>query len=162
MPPSRRPSLATSGRPLLVRRLALAADTASLDPVHAALGRFWLRLAALPEPVPDAPCDTWRLLFATAVAEIGANIVRHAYAAHPGLMRLRLLAFADRVEARFSDRGLPLEDDCRDWSTRGQDPLSLPEGGLGLALADAALDELHYARTPAGENHWRLVKRLGS
>jgi serine/threonine-protein kinase RsbW len=142
-----------------VRRLALAADTASLDPVHEALERFWLGLARLPRP-PEAPCDAWRLLFATAVAEIGANIVRHAYAARPGLLRLRLLAFADRVEARFSDCGLPLEQECRDWAAHGQDPLSLPEGGLGLALADAALDELRYVRTPAGVNRWRLVKRF--
>jgi anti-sigma regulatory factor (Ser/Thr protein kinase) len=38
--------------------------------------------------------------------------------------------------------------------------LALPEGGYGLALARAAVDQLDYERTPDGINRWRLVKRF--
>jgi hypothetical protein len=37
----------------------------------------------------------------------------------------------------------------------------LPEGGFGLRLIRAAVDELHYERAaPDRENRWRLLKRL--
>lgn len=39
------------------------------------------------------------------------------------------------------------------------DPEALPEGGWGLALARAALDDLAYSRA-GDENRWVLVKRL--
>jgi hypothetical protein len=45
-------------------------------------------------------------------------------------------------------------------SAPAADLAALPEGGYGLVLVRAAVDELVYARTPGGENQWRLVKRF--
>jgi serine/threonine-protein kinase RsbW len=130
-----------------------------LDAIHAALDRFWATVATTVSRSPDGG---WRTRFATAVAEISANIIRHAYPdpREPGPMRLHLYAYPDRIEAYFSDEGvafmspLPVEDGPE------TDPLELPESGRGLAVAQACLDELGYRRTGEGTNEWRLVKRL--
>ena len=107
--------------------------------------------------------DGSRWLFATAVGEIAANIVRHAYP--PGVagptMSLRLRLFPDRIEGRFTDQGI------RYWKTGELPPVTLedwealPESGYGLAMARAALTELSYRRLPDGQNRWELVKVLG-
>lgn len=39
------------------------------------------------------------------------------------------------------------------------DPLDLLESGRGLAMIEAAVDEVHYARD-GDTNRWTLVKRL--
>ena len=63
----------------------------------------------------------------SAVAEIAANIVRHAYrpshAARP--FELRVLVYDDRLEARFADRGTVWEPDSEPARAN---PLDLPEG----------------------------------
>lgn len=146
--------------------MAVFSATASeLDAVHAALSRFWEAVDRA-QPATSSPGDrAARLAFVTAVGEIGANIVRHAYPpASPGIVRLRLRLYPDRVELRFTDRGRPYPD-------YGPRPILSPlppstglspllEGGRGLALAGLALDDLRYHRTPGGQNRWRLVKRL--
>jgi serine/threonine-protein kinase RsbW len=108
--------------------------------------------------------------FETAVAEIGSNIVRHAYPpqGEGGPLRLRLQAFPDRVEAVFSDNGVPYRPPVSTSTPAPgdsdgvppEDAFSLKEGGYGLELARAAVDDLDYQRTAGGENVWRLVKRL--
>lgn len=128
--------------------------------MHAALDRFW---AALDGALPQPPDSRWRMLFTTAVVEIAANIARHAHPPEmpPRWMRLRLFAYPDRVEARFSDRGipygLPLEPTL---PAPDLDVLDLDESGRGMAITRAAVDELHYRRTRSGANSWRLVKFL--
>ncbi len=158
----------------------VVAAPARLGVLHGLLGRFW---AGVDQAVPAPPRLVCRLSFATAVAEIAANIVRHAYpagTAQSGRLRLRLRAFPDRIEARFTDRGLPFTSPqpiavgesaepaatgCGDVKGGpGPDPLDdvsrVAESGYGLRLARATLDELEYTRTPGGRNTWRLVKRL--
>lgn len=107
----------------------------------------------------DAPPARWRDLFRTAVAEIAANIVRHAYPpshdARP--FELQVLVYNDRLVAQFADRGVAWEPGPESVPP---DPLGLPEGGLGLAVARGALDELSYRREPDGTNVWRLLKRI--
>ena len=134
-----------------------------LGELHAALQRFWGEVErALPAP----PEEEWRLVFATALGEAAANVVRHAYqnGALPGAMRADLLAFPDRIEARFTDWGLEFEGDLQAPVAPPADPLEeLPESGYGLSLIRAAVDELRYERTeatPRAENRWRLLKRL--
>src|SRR5688500_5869866 len=75
-----------------------------LEELHAALDRFWGQVEAV---LPAPPEMEWRLTFATALGEAATNVVRHAYqgGALDGTMRVDLLAFADRIEARFTDRG---------------------------------------------------------
>jgi anti-sigma regulatory factor (Ser/Thr protein kinase) len=98
----------------------------------------------------------------TAVVEIATNILRHAYppGTPPGSMELRLLAFRDRVEARFSDHGTAFQDAVRLATARVPDPAALAEGGYGLALARATLDRLEYTRSSLGRNSWLLAKQL--
>lgn len=124
--------------------------------MHAALDRAW---AAVDRLAPAAPTSRWRDLFRTAVAEIAANIIRHAYppsgTARP--FELRVLVYPDRVVALFADSGVAWEPADE---PAAPDPLELPEGGLGLAVARGALDELSYRREPDGRNVWRLVKRF--
>ena len=108
---------------------------------------------------PATPTSRWRDLFRTAVAEIAANIVRHAYppsgAARP--FELQVLVYPDRLVALFADSGVAWEPADE---PAAPDPLDLPEGGLGLAVARGALDELSYRREPDGRNVWRLVKHF--
>jgi serine/threonine-protein kinase RsbW len=126
--------------------------------VHAALDRSWERVDVL---TANPPVDRWRDLFRTAVAEIAANLIRHAYrpaeAARP--FELQVLVYCDRVVAQFSDWGVA-------WEPADEpavpDPFDLPEGGLGLAVARGAVDELGYRREPHGKNVWQLVKRFAA
>ena len=138
--------------------LAEQATPAALATVHAALDRAWEALDTL---APAPPTSRWRDLFRTAVAEIAANIIRHAYppsgAARP--FELRLQVYHDRLVARFADTGVawePAEEPAV------PDPFDLPEGGLGLAVARGAVDELSYRREPNGTNVWQLVKHFPS
>ena len=136
----------------------MAATAQDLAAMHTMLDRFWV---AIDQAVAEPPDARWRQLLATALAEIGANIVRHAYPAGtaPGTMHLRLRAYDDRVEALFTDQGVAFVDPAQPARPLpADDPLALPEGGYGLALARAAVDQLDYARTPDGRNLWRLVK----
>lgn len=144
-------------------RVSLNADAPALAAVHDALRRFWERTTGV-LPAPDQ--QTWRLEFATAVLEIASNIVRHA---HPPGQRaaafsLRLRLFQDGAEAVLTDSGGALTAALPD---RGlPDPLepdwtSLPEAGMGLAVARAAVDELDYQRR-GDSNVWRLTKRFPS
>lgn len=124
------------------------------------MARFW---AAADEYGARTPGEGTRGEFATAVAEIATNIIRHAYAGRPeGTYDLRFLLFPGRIEARFHDWGGEFREPVQ---TRGEpDPMSLeiPEGGYGLLLARAMLDALEYDRSGGCENHWRLVKLIGS
>ena len=143
---------------LAEERIVVPAIATRLADLHDALDRFW---AAVELVLAHPPDTTWRLQFTTAVAEIAANIVRHAYPAGttPGSMQIRLRSYTDRVEACLTDRGLAFTPSKVADSPRPES-VELPEGGLGLAIARASLDQVGYSRTPEGTNHWRLVKRL--
>jgi serine/threonine-protein kinase RsbW len=96
------------------------------------------------------------ILFETALAEIGSNVLiytgKHGSKGPPVEYELRLEA--GTATASFTDWGPPLHN---------QKPRAMPaptsEAGRGLAIARKVLDELGYKRD--GEvNYWRLVKRL--
>lgn len=158
---SRRRSLATRDAVLAEERVVVPATPEHFAALHDALDRCWeAARRALAQPPERA---RW-LEFTTAVMEIANNIVRHAFpdGAAPARLELRLRVYADRIEARFTDRGVPFSAPA--------DPLSAPagneldivgiaEGGYGLALAREAVDRLDYHRTPGGLNRWRLVTR---
>jgi serine/threonine-protein kinase RsbW len=96
------------------------------------------------------------ILFETALAEIGANVLmytgKHGNSGPPVEYELRL--DADTATAAFTDRGPPIHNQL----TRAM-PAPTSEAGRGLAIARKVLDELGYKRD--GEvNYWRLVKRL--
>ncbi|MFL6143304.1 MAG: ATP-binding protein [Labedaea sp.] len=126
--------------------LTLPADPQSLERVYGMFETFWAQCQ-------DIEMHE-RIRFETATVEIANNIT--AYVATDDFT----LILADRggeIEARFQDAGPPLPFDPRDATM----PPSLAESGRGLALACAAVDEVHYHH----ENHqnvWRLILRRGA
>jgi serine/threonine-protein kinase RsbW len=96
------------------------------------------------------------ILFETAIAEIGSNVLiyagKHGATGPPVQYDLRL--DGDTATASFTDSG----PDIHNHVTRAM-PAPTSEAGRGLAIARKVLDELGYKRE--GEvNTWRLVKRL--
>lgn len=120
-----------------------------LGEVHRALDRTWAQHCHVP--------DSIRLSMATAAAEIGANIVRHAGEGPGGgplPIRMDIEVLPHRVTVVFTDEGVPATVDL--------DGITMPDetakAGRGLALASAVLDGLSYERGD-GCNHWTLVSR---
>jgi serine/threonine-protein kinase RsbW len=161
----RRRSLDTDGAPdggppLAVGRVAIAATADPLGPVHAALVDLW---AAAERTLRHPPEAAWRAEFATAVGEIAANVARHAFD-DPAAAAFEFAWSLDRrgVRATFRDAGVPFAGalpGALPAAAGGGDAAALPEGGWGLALARAALDDLSYDRA-GGENRWVLSKTL--
>jgi len=98
---------------------------------------------------------TFDAAFISAFSEIFNNIAIHAYErTGEGVLRLELTPAADHLVLVLSDDGKPF-----DLSTVPEPELeSLPEGGMGIHIARACLDELDY--TPGPPNRWRLTKYL--
>jgi serine/threonine-protein kinase RsbW len=110
----------------------------------------------LRERTGRAPDDHNVIMFETALAEIGSNVLiytgKHSAGGSPVEYDLRL--DADTATASFTDRGPPIHNQL----TRAM-PAPTSEAGRGIAIARRVLDELGYKRD--GEvNTWRLVKRL--
>lgn len=93
-----------------------------------------------------------------AVHEIITNIVEHAYGQRAGgrvMIRVLLAAQPRRLVVELQDTG-------RAFDVSAIDPPELDtaqEGGYGLFLARALLDEVHY-EPQTGNNRWRLTKYL--
>lgn len=110
----------------------------------------------LRENGPRSLDETNVMLFESAVAEIGANVLTHGRRDAPddAPVDYRLRLEGHLAVATFIDRGPPVHNHL----TRAM-PDHFSEAGRGLAIARQVLDELGYARD--GEiNTWRLVKRL--
>ncbi len=95
------------------------------------------------------------ILFETALAEIGGNVLTHGRprgTTRPVEYSLRL--DDDEIVASLTDSGPPVHEHL------GREMPSLErEDGRGLAIARSLLDELGYERD-GDLNRWRLVKRL--
>jgi serine/threonine-protein kinase RsbW len=76
-----------------------------------------------------------------AVTEACGNAVRHAYRAGEGSVGVAFVVAGDRLEMIVEDEGsgiaLPPLD--AEWAASGG---SLPEGGMGMAIIRAIVDEL--------------------
>jgi serine/threonine-protein kinase RsbW len=96
------------------------------------------------------------LLFESALAEIGANVLLYALA--PGsaapLVEFDLRLKAKTLTALLTDWGPPLHNHLTPAM-----PGPTSEAGRGLAIARKVLDELGY-ESDGEVNTWRLVKRL--
>lgn len=77
-----------------------------------------------------------------AVTEACGNVVRHAYAdGDGGPVAVALVVHPDRLEMIVEDRGAGMEHpDAPVW-----DAQQLPEGGMGMAIMRAVVDELDVA-----------------
>lgn len=135
------------------------------------------RLVSAPTPDSDTPAafDTTAAYdlrnpfdaeFVSAFAEIYNNIAIHAYQRRSG-GDVELTIFIEPQESArgvsTANRTLTLE--IRDHgaafdiaAVASPDLDSLPEGGMGIHIARALLDEVEYE--PGPPNLWRLVKRL--
>ena len=103
--------------------------------------------------------DPFDAEFVSAFAEIYNNIVLHAYQRRSGEIELAITLAPDPVTGQVAmtvevrDSGAAF-----DPSTVPEPDLdSLPEGGMGLHIARAMLDEVEYE--PGPPNLWRLTKR---
>ena len=145
-----------SHSPWLTEELHALASSQGLDDLHTTVESFWCACDKTFAPPPQGP---WRSAFDTAIGEIGANIVRHACAGLPDIqMRLRLRLKPGMVVACFTDLGRIYQPgSVTDTTSQRHSLLDLPEGGMGLAIARAALDELYYRRWH-NVNIWRLIK----
>lgn len=137
-------------------RLRLPVRESSVDRLHDGLDELWARAGEL--------SGRERLRFETAVVEVFANVVQHAFRSDPDVpaqdgrvLEVALSASFGELEARFTDNGRPAELDLS--SATLPDPDS--ETGRGLAMALAAVDDLTYARS-GGRNHWRLLVRVAA
>jgi serine/threonine-protein kinase RsbW len=128
---------------------------ATLDQLDDGLETLHQSVQRLRESRGHSEDDHGLILFETALAEIGANVLTHGRPpgqAHPVDYVLQL--DENIARASFTDRGPPVHNHL----ARAM-PGPSSEAGRGLAMARSLLDELGYERD--GEmNRWRLVKRL--
>jgi anti-sigma regulatory factor (Ser/Thr protein kinase) len=94
--------------------------------------------------------------FVSAFAEIYNNIAIHAYGrrADGGEIELAIAVEPGALTVEIRDRGAPFDIGV----VSSPDLDSLPEGGMGIHIARALLDEVVYE--PGPPNLWRLVKRI--
>ncbi len=118
--------------------------------------------AVLGEAMRYAATNDWQIEYHLAMSEHVANIMRHAYGLHTqGRIYGLLSRHANRLVLETVDMGRPF--DPKAWPekprryTRWQD---LPEGGYGLPLIRAVMDEMHYERRNPAGNYWRLERKL--
>ena len=127
--------------------LSAPADPEILDLVHAMLEHLWSTHHQIGERE--------RGRFETALIEILANVVEHAYEHDPAAGRrihVQLVNRGPELVAHLADNGQPMALDMSDVTMPGE----MAESGRGLAIASAALDDLSYERIE-GRNHWTLL-----
>lgn len=118
-----------------------------IDAVHALLAR------AASEHPDLHPTDV--MLFQTAIIEIANNVVEYGGPAGDVRWKFTIRVRQDEIEAELDDTGQTFTPE----HGRGM-PGEDAEGGRGLAIAEALLDQIEFKRMD-DRNHWRLVRRLG-
>lgn len=117
-----------------------------LGEIQRTLEHTWARHRHVPAEI--------RMTVATGVAEIGANIVKHAAAGQPVPVRMSVELLAHQVRVVFTDEGDPARVDLGAVRLPGASATH----GRGLALASAVLEGLSYQRDGA-VNQWTLTSR---
>jgi serine/threonine-protein kinase RsbW len=118
-----------------------------LDAVHNLLAK-----AAGEHPSLD-PTDV--MLFETAIIEIANNVVEYGRPQGKVRWRFTIRVHKDEIEAELHDTGQKFMPE-RGKAMPGEDA----EGGRGLPIAEALLDQIEFERLD-DMNHWRMVRRLG-
>lgn len=118
-----------------------------LDAVHDLLAQ-----AAGEHPTLN-PTDV--MLFETAIVEIANNVVEYGRPEGEVRWKFTIRVRDDEIEAELDDTGQTFTP------ARGKAmPSEDAEGGRGLPLAEALLDQIEFKRMD-DLNHWRMVRRLG-
>jgi serine/threonine-protein kinase RsbW len=118
-----------------------------LEAVHALLAE-----AAGEHPKLD-PTDV--MLFETAIIEIANNVVEYGRPEGEVRWKFTIRVREHEIEAELDDTG-QMFSPALDKEMPGQDA----EGGRGLPLAEALLDQIEFKRM-GDTNHWHMVRRLG-
>jgi len=125
-------------------------------PDYLVLSRLALSGLARAYPVdPDVLAD-----LKLAVTEACGNAVRHAYEdeADHGPVTVSFQVDGDTLEILVEDRGSGLVSPDQDWTMPEE-----PEGGMGLAIIRAVVDELDVSRGENGRGTVvRMTKSLGN
>ncbi|HLT03134.1 MAG TPA: ATP-binding protein [Geminicoccaceae bacterium] len=97
--------------------------------------------------------DRFAAEMVSAVSEIFNNIAIHGYGGSgAGEIAMEMTVAPDHLAIQISDHGTAFDP------SQVPDPEldSLPEGGMGIHIAKACVDELDY--TPGPPNVWRMIK----
>lgn len=95
-----------------------------------------------------------------ALTEACSNSVRHAYDHDDGQVHLSFLLHDDRVVIRIRDEGAGFhEDDVDCADCRAIPEIHLGEGGMGISIIRAVVDEFSLERPPEGGTVLVLTKR---
>lgn len=90
-----------------------------------------------------------------ALTEACSNSVRHAYGSDGGTVDITYELFADRLVVEVCDEGSGF-----DSSGDLEEPNDLGEGGLGIAIIRAIVDDLEISEKIGGGSRLRFEKRL--
>ena len=99
-----------------------------------------------------------------ALVEAATNVVRHGYGPEGGPIRIEASEIPDGVVVRISDWGRPIPGEAlasaglSRFDFDPSDLLEIPEGGMGLSLIAAVMDEVTY-RSDEGQNVLTLLHR---
>jgi len=118
-----------------------------LDAVHTLLAD-----AASEHPSLD-PMDV--MLFETAIIEIANNVVEYGRPEGEVRWKFTIRVREDEIEAELDDTGQKFTPE-QGQAMPGEDA----EGGRGLPIAEALLDQIEFERMD-DTNHWHMVRRLG-
>lgn len=124
-------------------KLTIGGGSGALDEVQSALEKVWAFNAHVPGLI--------RMQVSIAVTEIAANILEHG---HARSLQMEVHVRPDEVEVDLNDDGPPAQVDL----SAVRMPEEMAERGRGLAMSQAAVRLVSYARDESG-NHWRVVSQ---
>lgn len=104
--------------------------------------------------VPDETAGLCEL----ALQELLTNLIDHAYEGHPnGQITVRVDYSPEQITIETEDAGIPARINLD--NIHMPDPEELAEGGYGMAIIRALMDEIHY-KSGQDRNTWTLTKKL--
>ncbi len=133
--------------PIMRDELTLAGDLVNIGQVRSFVRQFSRRL------FDETPACKLEI----ATVEAYTNISRHALMAHGDrtvLMEVEI--YSSRVVVRFSHGGLPYDGGTVQEPTWDGES----EGGMGLYIVSACVDNIWYGQSPEGKQTVGLVKHL--
>jgi serine/threonine-protein kinase RsbW len=99
-----------------------------------------------------------------ALVEAATNVVRHGYGPEGGPIRIEASTRPECVVVKIFDWGRPIPGEAlasaglSRFDFDPSDLLEIPEGGMGLSLIAAVMDEVTY-RSDEGQNVLTLLRR---